>query len=55
MILDATETVLGMFGFKRENYGFKPKIKSFKEYLWEEIKREIQLEVESEESCYDRV
>ncbi|MEM2873788.1 MAG: DNA-directed DNA polymerase [Nitrososphaerales archaeon] len=49
MVLDAAETVLSTFGFSREIYGLIPPEKSWIKELWEDRKREIVLESESEE------
>jgi DNA polymerase-2 len=49
MVLDAAETVLSTFGFSRKIYSPTPTQKSWIEELWEERRREIILESESEE------
>lgn len=48
MVLDAAETILSTFGFSRKIYSLTPK-KSLIDELWEERRREIILESESEE------
>ncbi len=49
MILDAAETVLSTFGFSREVYGFQKKFNNWIDELWAERRRDMAMEVYTEE------
>jgi DNA polymerase elongation subunit (family B) len=47
MALDVAETVLGLFGFSRKDFGYKPGAKNFIEEIYREREQEVISELQS--------